>query len=54
MKEIVFDLIVPLSSTAFLIIVSILAIKRAYNRGFSDGMKAQAFHEELCKEEGKL
>ena len=28
-------------------------IRTIYYKGFYDGMKAQAFHEELCKEEGK-
>lgn len=26
-------------------------IQEAYNRGYADGMKAQAYHEELCAEE---
>lgn len=29
-------------------------IKRVYDKGYSDGMKAQAFHEELCREEDKI
>jgi len=29
-------------------------VKRVYDKGYSDGMKAQAFHEEICREEGKL
>lgn len=29
-------------------------VKRVYDKGHSDGMKAQAFHEELCREEDKL
>ena len=27
--------------------------KYFYNLGFTDGMKAQAFHEELCREEAE-
>ena len=26
-------------------------VKRVYDKGFFDGMKAQAYHEELCREE---
>lgn len=49
--DIIFSLIVLFLSTALLISVLILAIRNAYNRGFTDGMKAEAFHKELCKEE---
>lgn len=53
----IFVVLVTLVAISGIVLIVLSAFRRwakyFYNLGFADGMKAQAFHEELCREEAE-